>query len=57
MQKFPEVPDRKREDACTKRDPLGKRKKPVLFSAVTGEVTTLKIFLAADGKPNAAVFK
>ena len=31
MQKLPEAPDRKKDDACAKRNSLGKMKKPVLF--------------------------
>ena len=45
MQKLPEAPDRKRGDACAKRNPLSKRKKPVLCQHQTSEVTTLKSFL------------
>ena len=31
MQKLPEAPDKKRGDACTKRELLSKREKPILF--------------------------
>ena len=31
MQKLPEAPDRKKGDTYTKRNPLSKRKKAILF--------------------------
>ena len=41
MQKLPEASDRKRGDACVKKKgPPDKRRKLILFSAVTGEVIT-----------------
>ena len=43
MQKFLEAPDRKRSDACAKKQLLNKRKKPVLFLQVTGGLTTLNL--------------
>ena len=58
MHKLPEAPDRERGDAYIKKgNHLSKRKETCTFSVVSGETTTLKIFLAADGKLNEAVFK
>ena len=46
MQKLPEASNRKRGDACTKRNPLGQRKKPVLF-----QEWSAKSFLLLVGGP------
>ena len=45
MQKLPEVPDRKRDDACTKKDPSWQKKESCSLSAVNSGVTTPKSFL------------
>ena len=45
MQKLPETPDRKRNNACTKKEPSQRKKKANALSAVTSGVTTPKSFL------------
>ena len=51
MQKFSEAPDRKRDDAYIKRNPLGKKKETCsFFSSRRRRVNTL-ISLATSGKP------
>ena len=51
MQKLPEAPNMKRGDACAKKKKKlsGQKNENRSFSAVTGEVTTLKIFLLVKG--------
>ena len=44
------LPDRKRGDACAKKELSRQKKETCSLSAVTSEVT-LKIFLAAGGRP------
>ena len=45
MQKHTEVPDRKRGDACKKKEPSRQKKEICSLSAVTNGVTTPKSFL------------
>ena len=45
MQKLPEAPDRKRGDACTKKEPTWRKKEAYSLSAVTSGVTIPKSFL------------
>ena len=51
MQKLLEAPDRKRGDACSKKKPSRQKQETCSLSIVTGEVTTLKTFLAASERP------
>ena len=57
MQKLPESPDRKWGDAYAKKRTSCQMKETRSLSAVTDEVTTLKIFLAAGWSPHAYVFR
>ena len=45
MQKLPEVPDKKRDDACAKKEPSQQEKEACSLSAVTSVMTTPKYFL------------
>ena len=45
MQKLPESPDRKRGDACAKKEPSRLKKEACFLSAVTSGVTTPKSLL------------
>ena len=45
MQKLPEAPDRKRGDACAKKEPPWQKKEARTLSAVSSVVTTPKSFL------------
>ena len=45
MQKLPEDPDRKRVNACAKKELSQQKKEACSLSAVTSGVTTLKSFL------------
>ena len=45
MQKLPVAPDRKKGDACAKKEPSRQKKEAPSFSAVTSEVTTPKSLL------------
>ena len=45
MQKLPEAFDRKRGDACAKKEPSRQKKETCSLSAVTSGVTTPKSFL------------
>ena len=51
MNKLPEAPNRKRGDACAKKEPSWQKKETRSLSAVTGEMTTLKSFLLLVGGP------
>ena len=45
MQKLPETPEGKRNDACAKKKPSWQKKEACALSAVTSGVTTPKSFL------------
>ena len=45
MQKLPEAPEKKRGNACAKKEPSRQKKEACALSAVTSGVTTPKDFL------------
>ena len=50
MQKLPEAPDRKRSDACAKKEPSRQKKETRPLLAVTSRVTTPKsVLLLVEG--------
>ena len=57
MQTLSDASDKKGGDAFVKKDPSRQKKEACSLSEVTGEVTTLKIFLVAGGRSHASVFR